>query len=78
MSQTPRDDRAAPRSEARRAFLKKAGKAALAAPPAVTLIMAATSKPAKATPPYWAPAHGWRENTGNTNWIGFPGSRGKN
>ena len=51
--------------ENRRGFMKNIGKAALAAPPAVTMIMAATSKPAKATPPYWAPAHGWRRNTGN-------------
>ncbi len=63
MSPTPRADGGAPRSEARRAFLKKAGKAALAAPPAVSLIMAATSKPAKAVPPYWAPAFGLQKKT---------------
>ena len=76
MAQIDRDNRAASLSEGRRAFLRRAGRAALAAPPSMTLIMAAATKPVKATPPYWAPANGWRDITGNTDWIGYPGSRG--
>jgi hypothetical protein len=37
---------------ARRAFLSKAGKVALAMPPATSLILAATSKPTLAGSPY--------------------------
>ena len=65
MSKKERDNRAKEIVETRRRLIRNVGKAALAAPPAVTMIMAAASKPAKATPPYWAPAHGWRRKTGN-------------
>ncbi len=60
MSPKEREGTATQATEARRRLMKNIGKAALAIPPAVTMILAATSKPAKATPPYWAPAHGWR------------------
>ena len=65
MSDKERQDTARESVETRRGLIRKVGKAALAAPPTVTMIMSATSKPAKATPPYWAPAHGWRRRTGN-------------
>jgi hypothetical protein len=47
MSETPRTE-TAPRSESRRAFLMTAGKVALAAPPVMTMVMAAGSRPAHA------------------------------
>ena len=77
MSAKEREGMSTQATGTRRGLVKKIGKAALAVPPAVTMIMAATRKPAKADPPYWAPAHGWRKKTGNTDWAGSPGSRGK-
>lgn len=55
MSNLERDETEAHRAESRRGFLKNVGKAALAAPPAVSMIIAATSKPADAAPPYGVP-----------------------
>lgn len=66
MSDKEPQDTARETVETRRGLLRNLGKAALAVPPTVTMIMAATSRPAKAKPPYWAPAHGyWRKRNGN-------------
>ena len=55
MSQVKVEDTAAEHPETRRDLMKKIGRAALAVPPAVTLIMAATSRPARAQSPYGLP-----------------------
>lgn len=55
MLQLKLEDAAAERPDTRRDLMKKIGRAALAVPPAVTLIMAATSRPARAQPPYGLP-----------------------
>jgi hypothetical protein len=55
MSRFINDDNEAPRAtalEARRAFLAKVGRAALAVPPATSLILAAATKPANAKSRY--------------------------
>lgn len=58
MSGTPRHDSSAPRSETRREFLKAAGTVALMAPPALTMTMAATNKPAQ---------EGYRDKSNSTS-----------
>lgn len=49
--------RLTPQSMVRRAFLAKAGRAALTMPIATTLIVAATSKPVRAGSPYGGRSH---------------------
>jgi hypothetical protein len=62
-------------SNTRREFLAKATKASLLVPPTVGLLMAATTKPAEAAPPYHAPAHGFRRRTEGEEKVTPPGRR---